>query len=63
MATEFGVTKNDIVDFELNLIDTQPGQLGGIHREFMFCGRQDNLVSSLTAFNALMDTPEPAGSE
>ncbi len=52
----------DIEDFELNLIDTQAGALGGFHKEFIYSGRQDNLNSSLTTIDALIEAgPEADG--
>lgn len=49
VAAELGCTPQDIIDFELNLCDVQPGQLGGTEEEFVFVGRLDNLASCYTA--------------
>ena len=47
------------MDFELNVCDTQPGSIGGAAREFVYCGRLDNLCSSYCAARALIDsTPD-----
>ena len=44
LAETAGCKAEDIVDMELNCCDTQPGQLGGLHEEFAFVGRLDNLA-------------------
>lgn len=49
IAGELGCKPSDIVDFELNVCDVQPGQLGGGAEEFVFVGRLDNLASCYTA--------------
>ena len=42
----------DIVDFELQLCDVQPGVVGGINDEFVFSGRLDNLCMSYVSLQA-----------
>lgn len=44
---------NDIEDFELILYDHAAATLGGIHDEFVFSGRLDNLTSCFTSLHAL----------
>lgn len=56
LAKELGCATDDIVDFELNVIDTQPGVIGGGDDEFIFCGRLDNLCMSYCSLQALIDT-------
>ncbi|KAL4425327.1 hypothetical protein ABPG75_009343 [Micractinium tetrahymenae] len=56
LAKELGCRPEDIVDFDLNVIDTQPGVIGGGEDEFIFCGRLDNLCMSYCSLQALIDT-------
>jgi aspartyl aminopeptidase len=49
IAEQLGCAAEDVVDFELNLCDVQPGVLGGAAEEFVFVGRLDNLASCYTA--------------
>ena len=55
LASELGVETSDIVDFELNLFDIQKAALGGVHSEFLFSARLDNLASCFLAVQALVD--------
>mmetsp|Transcript_39745 Transcript_39745/g.55187 ORF Transcript_39745/g.55187 Transcript_39745/m.55187 type:complete len:468 (+) Transcript_39745:63-1466(+) len=48
----------DILDFELNVCDTQPSVVGGAENEFIFSGRLDNLCMSFTALKALISACE-----
>ncbi|GAX84190.1 hypothetical protein CEUSTIGMA_g11613.t1 [Chlamydomonas eustigma] len=61
LSEELGVSPNDIVDFELNLCDVQPGVVGGAKSEFVFCGRLDNLAMSFVSLQALIDTCKSEG--
>ncbi|KAJ4466489.1 aspartyl aminopeptidase [Lentinula aciculospora] len=54
LASELSVAPDDIHDFELQLYDTQPSQLGGIANEFIFSPRMDNQFSSFCAVDALV---------
>jgi aspartyl aminopeptidase len=56
VAKEAGCSAADIIDFELQLCDVQPGQIGGINNEFVFIGRLDNLGMSFMALQSLIDT-------
>ena len=53
IAEELGCAVVDIVDFDLQLCDTQPSAIGGVHNEFIFSGRLDNLYSVYCATEAL----------
>ena len=39
ISKDLKCSPKDIIDFELNVIDTQPGTLGGFHKEFLITGR------------------------
>lgn len=56
IAEELGCGIEDIIDFELNLCDTQPGVIAGAANEFVFVGRLDNLCSSYCSLTALIDS-------
>lgn len=56
IAEELKCKVEEIVDFELNVCDTQPSCIGGARKEFIFSGRLDNLASSYCALRALLDT-------
>jgi len=47
LAEVAGVSVESIADFEILLFDTQKACLGGIHDEFIFSARLDNLVRLL----------------
>jgi aspartyl aminopeptidase len=49
------VKASDIADFDLALVDLQPGALGGQREEFLFAPRLDNLASCHAALHALID--------
>lgn len=54
MATDIGIPRERIVDFELNVCDSQPAQLVGMHQEFVSSPRLDNLASSFCALDAII---------
>ena len=59
IADELCCSQTDIVDFDLQLCDTQPSTIGGAHKEFIFSGRLDNLFSVYCAVEALISsTPD-----
>lgn len=49
LAEELNCQPKDILNFELDVIDTQPSVIGGALKEFIFSGRLDNLCSSFCA--------------
>ncbi|MCF7796601.1 MAG: M18 family aminopeptidase [Lentisphaeria bacterium] len=60
LSEELQVEPDRIVSWELELIDTQPGQVGGLNNEFIFSGRIDNLAmchAQLTALQQIDKRP------
>ena len=57
IAKELNVEVSDIIDFELNLYDTQPASLGGISKEFLYSARLDNLATVFCGIEAICDAP------
>jgi aspartyl aminopeptidase len=53
LGREIGVGAGEIVTFDLGLFDVQPSTLGGLHEEFVFAPRLDNLGSSHAGLSAL----------
>ena len=52
-----GVTHEELVDLELQLIDIQPSTLGGYgNKEYVLSGRLDNLCSAYQSLRALIDS-------
>ncbi|KAI9863680.1 MAG: hypothetical protein M1813_003703 [Trichoglossum hirsutum] len=55
IAGELGIRDySTIVNWELELFDTQPAQLGGLDKEFIFAGRIDDKLCSYSALEALL---------
>ncbi|KAL7267472.1 vacuolar aminopeptidase 1 [Rhizina undulata] len=55
ISKELGITDyTSIVTWELELFDTQPGQLGGLSKEFIFAPRIDDKLCSYSALEALV---------
>ena len=55
MATDLGIERANIIDFELTCYDAQPSGLFGLHNEFVSSPRLDNLASSLCSLDALIE--------
>lgn len=49
-----------IINWELELYDTQPAQVGGISKEFIFAGRIDDKLCSWAAIEGLLASSSPA---
>lgn len=55
IAAELGITDySSIVNWELELFDTQPAQLGGLSKELLFAPRIDDKLCSFSALEALI---------
>ncbi|MCJ1303184.1 hypothetical protein MMC08_005992 [Hypocenomyce scalaris] len=55
IAGELGIEDTaNIVNWELELFDTQPAQVGGLDKEFIFAGRIDDKLCSFSAIEALI---------
>lgn len=55
IAAELGITDHSsIVNWELELFDTQPAQLGGLSKELLFAPRIDDKLCSFSALEALI---------
>ncbi|EON63015.1 hypothetical protein W97_02241 [Coniosporium apollinis CBS 100218] len=57
IAGELGISDHgSIVNWELELFDTQPATLGGLGKEFIFAGRIDDKLCSWAAIQALLNS-------
>jgi aminopeptidase I len=55
IAGQLGVSDyTDIVNWELELFDVQPAQLGGLDKEFIFAGRIDDKLCCFAAIEGLL---------
>ncbi|KIV92234.1 hypothetical protein PV10_06692 [Exophiala mesophila] len=55
IAGELGIQEyTDIVNWELELFDIQPAQLGGLDKEFIFAGRIDDKLCCFAAIQGLL---------
>jgi aminopeptidase I len=59
IASEMSIEDySSILNWELELYDTQPAQLGGLDKEFIFAGRIDDKLCCYAAIEALLATSE-----
>lgn len=64
IANELGVQDySSIVNWELELFDTQPAQVGGLDKEFIFAGRIDDKLCSWSAIESLLASAAAPTSE
>ena len=56
IAAECGAKPSDVLDFELLLYDTQKACLGGLHNEFIFSARLDNLNQTFCTVEGLINS-------
>ncbi|KAI9822504.1 MAG: hypothetical protein M1827_000223 [Pycnora praestabilis] len=63
IAGELGIQDfSSIINWELELFDTQPAQLGGLDKEFIFAGRIDDKLCSWSALEALIASSSSSSS-
>ncbi|KAI0980982.1 hypothetical protein GJ496_007155 [Pomphorhynchus laevis] len=55
IAKEMNVQPGHIVEFELNMFDTKPACIGGLHEDFVYGQFQDNSFSTFAAMKAIID--------
>lgn len=60
LAAALGVSVADILTYELNVFDTQPGTFWGAEQEFIANSQLDNLASCHAALTAMLATNKPA---
>ena len=58
ISQELGCRKEDIIDFDLSLYDTQKAVLTGLNEEFVSCGRLDDLAMVHAGLYALLHSKE-----
>jgi len=59
LAQQLQVEMSDIINFELNVFDTQKGVFWGANQEFIADSQLDNLASCHAALSALLATKNP----
>ena len=59
LANKLKVKPADIINFELNVFDTQKGVIWGAHQEFIANSQLDNLASCHAALTAICSTKNP----
>lgn len=59
LAYKLKVQPADIINFELNVFDTQKGVIWGAHQEFIANSQLDNLASCHAALTAICNTENP----
>jgi aspartyl aminopeptidase len=56
IAEHAGAKIEDVLDFELVLYDTQPGQIGGLNNELIFAARLDNLGMTYASIAGIIES-------
>lgn len=56
IAKNIGVEVENIMDFELELFDTQFGTVGGLDKELVFCPRIDDKICSYAAVHGFLES-------
>ncbi|KAL1974726.1 hypothetical protein VTN31DRAFT_4930 [Thermomyces dupontii] len=61
ISKELGISDpNQIINWELELFDSQPAQVGGLDKDLIFAGRIDDKLCCYAAHEALLASPESA---
>jgi aminopeptidase I len=61
ISKELGITDySNIVNWELELYDSQPAQVGGLEKDLIFAGRIDDKLCCYAAHEALLASPDTA---
>jgi len=60
LAVALGVNANEILNYELNVFDTQQGTFWGAEQEFIASSQLDNLASCHAALTVMLTTDNPA---
>lgn len=55
IASDLSIEVSQVIDFELNAYDAHMPGITGLHEEFLSSPRLDNLASSLTSLDALLE--------
>lgn len=63
ISKQLAIESTSIVNWELELFDTQPAQVGGIEKEFIFAPRVDDKLCSWAAIQALLNSVKPETSQ
>ncbi|GAM36129.1 Lap4 homolog [Talaromyces pinophilus] len=59
IAGELGITDySNIINWELELFDSQPAQVGGLEKDLIFAGRIDDRLCCFAAQEALLASPD-----
>lgn len=56
VAKQLGVEVKDMIQWELELFDTQPGTVGGLEGDFLFCPRIDDKICSYCGVHGFIDS-------
>ncbi|KAK9481042.1 peptidase M18 [Lipomyces japonicus] len=60
VAEEVGVKVADVLNFDLELFDTQKGVVGGLEQDFLFCPRIDDKICSFAAVHGFINSADEA---
>ncbi|KAK9465771.1 peptidase M18 [Lipomyces arxii] len=58
IARQLDVPVSAILNFDLELFDTQRGTVGGLDQEFLFCPRIDDKICAFAAVNGLLNSAD-----